>query len=97
VTSPTAGPPSAAEVLAVVRAAVGTVLEVDAAGVTGSTRFREDLQADSLALVEIVEIVEEQLSARVAGGFHVEDEELDGLRTVGEAVELAVRRLDGAR
>jgi acyl carrier protein len=88
----TASPPTADEVLAVVRGAVATVLEVDPAGVDAGTRFREDLQADSLALVEIVEIVEEELAGR-APGFHVEDEELDGLRTVGEAVDLAVRRL----
>jgi acyl carrier protein len=88
----TSSPPTADEVLAVVRGAVAAVLEVDPAGVDAATRFREDLQADSLALVEIVEIVEEELAGRVPG-FHVEDEELDGLRTVGEAVELAVRRV----
>lgn len=87
--------PTAAEVLDVVRDAVVTVLEVDPASVEPSTRLREDLEADSLALVEIVEIVEERLAA-AAPGFHVEDEELDGLRTVGEAVELAVSRLGGA-
>ncbi|MFP5218640.1 MAG: acyl carrier protein [Actinomycetes bacterium] len=91
----TATAPTADEVLDVVRAAVVTVLEVDPATVEPGTRLREDLDADSLALVEIVEIVEERLSARVPG-FHVEDEELDSLRTVGEAVELAVRRLGGA-
>jgi acyl carrier protein len=87
--------PTAAEVLDVVRSAVVTVLEVDPGSVGPGTRLREDLGADSLALVEIVEIVEEELSAR-APGFHVDDEELDGLGTVAEAVELAVRRLDRA-
>lgn len=90
----TAAVPSSDEVLDVVRGAVVTVLEVDPATVQPGTRLREDLDADSLALVEIVEIVEERLAAR-APHFHVEDEELDGLRTVGEAVELAVRRLSG--
>jgi acyl carrier protein len=86
--------PGSEEVLGVVRAAVATVVDVDPSRVHAGTRFREDLQADSLALVEIVEIVEERLDAR-APGFHVDDEELDGLRTVAEAVELAVRRLSG--
>ena len=81
------------EVLTVVQAAVATVLELDPTTVTRDTRFREDLEADSLALVEIVEIVEEQLAAQAAGAFHIEDEELDGLRTVGEAVDLAVAKL----
>jgi acyl carrier protein len=80
------------QVLDVVRAAVVTVLEVDPAGVGRETRFREDLEADSLALVEIVEVVEEELSAS-APGFAVADEELDGLTTVGEAVDLALARL----
>jgi acyl carrier protein len=80
------------EVLDVVRAAVVTVLEVDPAGVDRSTRFREDLEADSLALVEIVEIVEEELAPRARAGFHLEDEELDSLTTVGEAVDLAVAK-----
>jgi acyl carrier protein len=80
-------------VLAVVQAAVATVLEVDPATVTRDTRLRDDLGADSLALVEIVEIVEEQLAARAPGPFHIQDEELDGLRTVGEAVDLAVGKL----
>jgi len=81
------------EVLAVVRAAVATVLEVDPSTVTRQTRLREDLRADSLALVEIVEIVEEVLAPRARAGFHIEDEDLDGLSTVGEAVDYAVARL----
>ncbi len=81
------------DVLAVVQSAVATVLEVDPASVTRTTRFREDLEADSLALVEIVEIVEETLAPQARPGFHIEDEDLDGLATVGDAVDYAVARL----
>ena len=81
------------QVLAVVQAAVATVLERDPGSVTRATRFREDLEADSLALVEIVEIVEEELAPRARAGFHIEDEDLDALTTVGEAVDYAVARL----
>ena len=81
------------EVLAVVQAAIATVLELDPTTVTRETRFRDDLQADSLGLVEIVEIVEEELAPRARPGFHIEDEDLDGLRTVGEAVDYALARL----
>ena len=81
------------EVLAVVQAAVATVLERDPQSADRDTRFREDLAADSLALVEIVEIVEESLAPRARSGFHIEDEELDALTTVGEAVDLALARL----
>ena len=81
------------EVLAVVRQAVVTVLDVAPATVTPETRFKADLKADSLALVEIVEIVEEALAPEAQPGFHIEDEDLDGLTTVGEAVDYAVARL----
>ena len=81
------------EVLAVVQAAIATVLERDPTTVDRGTRFKEDLEADSLALVEIVEIVEEELAPRARPGFHIEDEDLDGLTTVGEAVDYAVARL----
>jgi acyl carrier protein len=81
------------DVLGVVRSAVATVLELDPGQVDRTTRFREDLHADSLALVEIVEIVEERLAPHARSGFHIEDEDLDGLTTVGEAVDHAVERL----
>ena len=84
---------TADEVLAVVQAAIATVLERDPSTVDRDTRFKEDLEADSLALVEIVEIVEEELAPQARPGFHIEDEDLDALTTVGEAVDYAVARL----
>ena len=84
---------TADQVLDVVQQAVATVLEVDPAGITRSIRFREDLQADSLALVEIVEIVEETLAPQARPGFHIDDEDLDALASVGDAVDYAVARL----
>ena len=89
-------PLTAEQVLEVVRTAVATVLELDPSSVTRDTRFRDDLAADSLALVEIVEIVEiveERLAPHARAGFHIEDEDLDALTTVGEAVDHAVERL----
>jgi len=83
----------AQDVLAVVQQACATVLEIDPSSVHPGTAFVDDLGADSLALVEIVEIVEETLAPRARPGFHIEDEDLDALRTVGEAVEYAVARL----
>ena len=81
------------EVLAVVRDAVVTVLELDPATITRATSFKDDLKADSLALVEIVEIVEETLAPKARPGFHIEDEDLDALATVGDAVDYALARL----
>ncbi len=84
---------TAEQVLDVVQQAVATVLERDPAEVTRATRFREDLQADSLALIEIVEIVEETLAPQARAGFHIDDEDLDALTSVGDAVDYAVARL----
>ena len=80
------------QVLALLRNAVGIVLEVDPASLDRSTRFRDDLRADSLALVEIVEIVEEDLT-RARPGFRIADEDLDRLATLGDAVDYAMARL----
>jgi acyl carrier protein len=80
------------EVLSVVQGSVATVLEVEPASVTRELRFVEDLRADSLALVEIVEILEEAL-VRAHPGFAIADEDLDDLRTVGDAVDYALARL----
>ena len=82
-----------AQVLDVVQRAVATVLELDPSSVGRFTSFKADLNADSLALVEIVEIVEEELAPQARPGFHIDDEDLDGLTTVGEAVDYALARL----
>lgn len=84
---------SSEDVLRVVQEAVATVLELAPETVTRQTSFRQDLGADSLALVEIVEIVEERLAPSARPGFHIEDDDLDALVTVGEAVDYAVARL----
>ena len=86
-------PPTPAQVLEVVQRACATVLEVPPESVSRDTRFVDDLRADSLALVEIVEIVEEVLAPLARPGFHIDDEDLDGLVTVGEAVDHALARL----
>ena len=80
------------DLLDAVRGAVAVVLDVEPASLTPSTRLREDLHADSLALVEIAERLERDVAAR-APGFSVADDELDAVSTVADAVELAVRRL----
>jgi acyl carrier protein len=80
------------QILAVIASAVATVLEVPPSTVTRETRFVEDLKADSLALVEIVEILEEELAAQ-ASGFRIDDEDLDDLTTVGAALDYALARL----
>jgi acyl carrier protein len=55
-------------------------LEVEAAEVTESANFIEDLNADSLDLVELIMEVEEEFEATIP------DTEVEKLRTVGDAV-----------
>jgi acyl carrier protein len=81
------------EVFEVVRAAVARVLEIDPATVTRTTSFAADLHADSLALVEVVEIVEAQLRARASSNFVIDDDDIEDLETVGAAADYAVARL----
>ena len=75
---------TAQEVLALLVERIAGVLAVDGMAIGADTRFDEDLHADSLDLVEVVEGVERELRARgVAVGLP--DAELVALRTVGDA------------
>jgi acyl carrier protein len=86
------GPLGPDEVLTLVRERLAEILEIDEARVTRESRFAEDLEADSLALIELVESLEEELGERTVG-FSVDDEDLADLKTVGEAVDYVVVRL----
>jgi len=57
-------------------------LGVDPAEVTMDARFREDLEADSLDLVELMMAFEEEF------GGEISDEEAMSIETVGQAVDL---------
>jgi acyl carrier protein len=63
------------------KAIIVDLLGVDAAQVTMEARFREDLEADSLDLVELIMAVEEEF------GGTISDEEAQQLKTVGDAVK----------
>ena len=57
--------------------------------VTPQARFEEDLDADSLDLVEAVLALEEEL------GVEIPEEEMEGVKTVGQAVDLVEGKLKG--
>ena len=63
------------------------VLQVDPAKVVPDARFEQDLEADSLDLVEFVMALEE------AFDITVEESELEGVETVGQAYELVTGKL----
>ena len=69
------------EVLARIREHLAAELEVEAARIDEGTRFKEDLEADSLDLVELVVELEDSY------GIRIPDEEAARILTVGEAAD----------
>jgi acyl carrier protein len=80
------------EVLQLVRDRLAEILEIDAAQINEVDSFAEDLRADSLALIELVESLEDELGER-SDGFRIEDEDLEDLVTVKDAVDYVHARL----
>ena len=74
------------EVLKIVRDALSDILEIEPDTINEGDSFADDLEADSLALIELVEALEEALSDRVED-FRIEDEDLEDLKTVRDAVD----------
>ena len=94
-THSTHDPVSADEVFGMVRSHLSEILEIDDQRITLDSKFADDLDADSLALIELVEALEEELGERTVG-FSVDDEDLGDLATVRDAVDYVVLRLGGA-
>jgi acyl carrier protein len=88
------GPIGPDEVYRILRERLAEILEIDEDRITLDSSFTEDLDADSLALIELVEALEEELGERTVG-FSIDDEDLGDLRTVREAVDYVVARLGG--
>ena len=78
------------EVLELIRDRLADILEIEPAQIAEGASFADDLDADSLALIELVEALEEELSER---SFRIEDDDLEDLRTVRDAVDYVVARL----
>jgi acyl carrier protein len=79
-------------VFELVRDQLADILEIDPGSISESSSFSEDLDADSLALIELVEAIEEELSERTVG-FRIEDEDLEDLRTVRDAVDYVAAKV----
>ena len=69
------------EVLTLIRDRLADILEIEPDTIKEGDSFVDDLDADSLALIELVESLEEELSDRTVG-FRIEDEDLEDLKTV---------------
>jgi acyl carrier protein len=75
------------ELFARFRTCAVEVLSVDADKVVPEAKFGDDLDADSLDLVELVMALEEEFS------IEVPEEDLEGIETVGQAYDLVVAKL----
>lgn len=87
------GPLDRAAILELVRERLAEILEIEPTDINEGDSFVDDLDADSLALIELVEAIEEELGERSVG-FRIEDEDLEDLKTVRDAVDYVHSRLD---
>jgi len=74
-----------AEVLDLIRRHLATELEIDPDRIQEDTRFREDLEADSLDLLELTVELEDTYAIRIP------DEDAAKILTVGQAADFVVR------
>jgi acyl carrier protein len=86
------GPLGREEIFEIVRDRLADILEIDPATISEGQSFVDDLDADSLALIELVEALEEELAERSVG-FRIEDEDLEDLKSVRDAVDYVYERV----
>jgi acyl carrier protein len=72
------------QIFGLIRAHLADELEVDPDRITETSRFREDLEADSLDLYTLVQELEDSY------GIRISDEEATKILTVGQAVEFVL-------
>jgi acyl carrier protein len=72
------------QVFSLIRAHLVDELEVSPGSISESTRFREDLEADSLDLYTLVQELEDSYGVRIS------DEEAARILTVGQAVDFVL-------
>src|SRR3954454_5778263 len=83
------------QVFELIRDRLADILEIEPDGIAESSSFVEDLDADSLALIELVEALEEELGKRTVG-FRIDDEAREDLKTVPDAVDYVVAKLEAS-
>ncbi|MFA5576986.1 MAG: acyl carrier protein [Tissierellaceae bacterium] len=71
-----------------VKEIIGTQFNVDVEEITKETSFKDTLNADSLDLVELVMAFEDEFA------LEVEDEDMENIKTVGDAVDYISKALD---
>ncbi len=86
-------PMSRNEVFELIRDRLADILEIDPGSIKEGDSFSDDLDADSLALIELVEALEEEIGER-SPGFRIDDEDLEDLKTVRDSVDYVHGRLE---
>ena len=74
------------QVLTLIQTHLGDELDVDPAAIEEGTRFKEDLEADSLDLYTLVQELEDTYGVRMS------DDEAAQIVTVGQAVDFVLAR-----
>lgn len=77
-------------ILTTVRTQLADILEIDPSTISENQSFADDLGADSIALIELVDSLEQEFSTSIAG-FQFDDDDLIHLKTVADAVDYIVR------
>jgi acyl carrier protein len=72
------------QVYALIQAHLADELDVDPDAISEGTRFKEDLEADSLDLYTLVQELEDTY------GVHMSDEQAAQILTVGQAVDFVM-------
>jgi acyl carrier protein len=72
------------QVFVLIQAHLADELDVEPERIVEATRFKEDLEADSLDLYTLVQELEDTY------GVHISDEQAAGILTVGQAVDFVV-------
>lgn len=86
------GPMDRNQVFELIRDRLADILEIEASSISEGQSFADDLEADSLALIELVEAIEEEVGERTVG-FRIEDEDLEDLKTVRDAVDYVCAKI----
>lgn len=86
------GPLDREGVLNLIRERLADILEIKPSDVSEGDSFVDDLDADSLALIELVEALEEEIGERTVG-FRIDDEDIEDLKTVRDAVDYIYSRI----
>tara|TARA_B100000686_G_C16798888_1_gene984419 strand:+ start:1170 stop:1442 length:273 start_codon:yes stop_codon:yes gene_type:complete len=79
-------------ILQLIKDRLAEILEIEPNSINEGDSFSDDLDADSLALIELVEAIEEELAERSID-FRIDDEDLEDLKSVRDAVDYVHSRL----